>query len=292
MPDRLRTSARGSRVTIVIATRDRCEKLLHTLDRLAELPERPEVVVVDNGSRGDVAVAAGRHPIAATVIELGENRGAAARNAGVEAAGTEYVAFSDDDSWWQPGALARAADLLDGHPALALIAARVLVGPQRRLDPTCVTMAASPLDRDDALPGPSVLGFVACAAVVRGSAFLATGGFEPRLGIGGEEELLAIDLAARGDRLAYVDDVVAIHEPASAARPGRDRATLRNSLLVAWLRRPSGDALRRSVGLLKRHRDRRQALLAALDALRTTRWVIGERRAIPPSLARELRALD
>lgn len=279
-------------MTVVIATRDRREKLLTTLDRLAELPEQPRVVVVDNGSRDGVVAGARRHPIAATVIELGENRGAAARNSGVEAAGTEYVAFSDDDSWWQPGALTRAAALLDRHPRLAVIAARVLVGPQRRLDPTCVVMAESPLDRDHALPGPSVLGFVACAAVVRRSAFLATGGFEPRLGIGGEEELLAIDLAARGHRLAYVDDVVAIHEPALGARPGRDRTTLRNSLLVAWLRRPSGDALRRCARLLKRHRDRRQALLAVFDALRTTRWVIGERRAIPPSLARELRTLD
>ena len=279
-------------MTVVIATRNRRERLLCTLDRLAELPERPAVVVVDNGSRDGVVTAARRHPIAATVIELGENRGAAARNTGTKAAGSEYVAFSDDDSWWQAGALTRAAALLDGHPTLAVIAARVLVGPQRRLDPTCAVMAASPLDRDDALPGPSVLGFVACAAVVRRSAFLATGGFERRLGIGGEEELLAIDLAARGDRLAYVDDVVAIHEPAHAVRPGRDRATLRNSLLVAWLRRPGGDALRRSVGLLERHRDRRQALLAVLDALRATRWVIGERRAIPPALARELRALD
>lgn len=279
-------------MTVVIATRDRRERLLTTLDRLAEIPERPAVVVVDNGSHANVAAAAARHPSAATVIELGENRGAAARNAGVRAAATEYVAFNDDDSWWHPGALTTAVDLLDRYPSLAVVAARVLVGPQRRLDPTCVVMAASPLDGDDALPGPSVLGFVACAAVVRRSAFLATGGFEPRLGIGGEEELLAIDLAARGDRLAYVDDVVAVHEPAGADRLGRDRATLRNSLLVAWLRRPGGDALRRSVRLLARHRDRRQALLAAFDALRTTRWVIGQRREIPRSVARDLRALD
>jgi GT2 family glycosyltransferase len=279
-------------VTAVIATRDRRERLLATLDRLAELPERPAVVVVDNGSRREVAAAAREHPIAPVVIELGENRGAAARNAGAEAARTEYVAFNDDDSWWRPGALTRAVDLLEGHPSLALIAARVLVGARRELDPTCAVMAASPLDGDGELPGPSVLGFVACGAVVRRSAFLAAGGFEPRLGIGGEEELLAIDLAACGHRLAYVDDVVAIHDPAGANRPGRDRATLRNSLLVAWLRRPVTDALRRSIRLLAEHRDRRQAVLAGFDALRITRWVVRERRAIPRSLARELRALD
>lgn len=279
-------------MTVVIATRDRRATLLTTLDRLAELPEHPAVVVVDNGSCDGGAAAARCHASAPTVVELGENRGAAGRNAGVEAAGTEYVAFNDDDSWWQPGALTRAAQLLDGHPSVALIAARVLVGPERRLDPTCAVMAASPLDGDGSPAGPSVLGFVACGAVVRRSAFRAAGGFEPRLGVGGEEELLAIDLAARGHRLAYVDDVVAIHEPVSAARPGRERDTLRNGLLVAWLRRPVGDALRHSARLLARHGDRRRALGATLDALRASRWAIAERRPIPRSLALELRALD
>ena len=152
-------------------------------------------------------------------------------------------------------------------------------------------MAASPLAGDALTPGPSVLGFVACGAVVRRSAFLAAGGFEPRLGVGGEEELLAIDLAARGQRLAYVEDVVAIHEPVGGARPGRERDTLRNGLLVAWLRRPLGDALRHSVGLLARHGDRRRALGATLDALRASRWAIAERRRVPRALALELRAL-
>jgi hypothetical protein len=33
------------------------------------------------------------------------------RTLGVRAATTPYVAFSDDDSWWEPGALQSAADL-------------------------------------------------------------------------------------------------------------------------------------------------------------------------------------
>lgn len=277
---------------MVIATRDRRARLLATLDRLAALPERPPVIVVDNGSSDGVVAAARAHAAAAQVVELGENRGTAARNVGVAAARTEYVAFNDDDSWWQPGALATAERLLDRHPRLALIAARVLVGPERRLDPTSAVMAASPLDGDAGSPGRRVLGFVACGAVVRRSAFLAVGGFEPRLGIGGEEELLAIDLAARGEWLAYVDDVVAVHEPARTARPGRDRTTLRNSLLVAWLRRPAGDALRRSVELLAGERDLGQTTRALADALRLAGWVARERRPVPRPLARELRTLD
>src|SRR3982750_561505 len=37
-------------VSVVVATRNRAEALRHTLDRLRRLPERPEVIVVDNAS--------------------------------------------------------------------------------------------------------------------------------------------------------------------------------------------------------------------------------------------------
>jgi hypothetical protein len=65
-----------------------------------------------------------------------------------------------------------------------VLAARVLVGPDRRRDPVCDEMAHSPLGRAADLPGPSVLGFIACGAVVRRSAFLEVGGFHARLGVG------------------------------------------------------------------------------------------------------------
>ena len=43
-------AGRGRRVSVVIATADRREQLLHTLARLMALPEQPPVIVVDNGS--------------------------------------------------------------------------------------------------------------------------------------------------------------------------------------------------------------------------------------------------
>jgi GT2 family glycosyltransferase len=281
-----------SRTTVVIATRNRREQLEQALDRLTELPERPEIVVVDNGS-GDGTVAAVRsRPEPMRVVGLAENRGSAARNVGVELARTPYVAFSDDDSWWRPGALARAERLLDADARIALLAARVLVGPESRLDPTCIAMAESPLDSDARLPGPRVLGFVACGAIVRRSAFLAVGGFHSRLGVGGEEELLALDLAAAGYELVYADDVVAHHQPDGRRRPGRARNTVRNQLLVAWLRRPLRSALRCTARLIVEQGHDRQAALGAIDALRAAPWVRRERHAVGPRLERGLRTLD
>ena len=162
-------------ITTVVMTRDRRDDLLASLAH----HEGP-VVVVDNGSRDGTleALEALRRPDL-TVIALPTNAGAPARNIGVRAAGTPYVAFADDDSWWAPGALARAEQVLDEHPRLGLLAARLLVGPDERVDPVCDELAAAPLGRAPDLPGPDVLGFMACAAVVRRDAFLACGGFDP-----------------------------------------------------------------------------------------------------------------
>lgn len=282
---------REPRTTVVIVTRDRRDELLTTLDRLEALPECPPIVVVDNGSRCDISAAVlARHP-GVLVLELDENHGAAGRNAGVRAARTPYVALCDDDSWWAPGALEEAERLLDANGHLALIAARILVGPENRLDPTCAAMAASPLP-GDGLPGSRVLGFLACGAVLRRSAFLDVGGFEERLGIGGEEELLAIELASAGHELAYVEQVVAHHHPAARREPGRMRNVVRSGLLVAWLRRPWRSALRRTARLMYRHRGDRQAALGMLDALREAPWIARRRRPVEAALERTIHSLD
>lgn len=94
-------------VTIVVAAHDRPEPLRRSVPRHLALPERPEVIVVDNASREPCA-----HPHV-RVIRLERNLGGAGRNVGVRAARTPYVAFSDDDSWWRPGALAHAVAVLE-----------------------------------------------------------------------------------------------------------------------------------------------------------------------------------
>ena len=168
------------RVAVVIITRDRPDDLARTLGRLHALPERPTVLVVDNGSRDGVRTGFPE----VVVLRQERDLGAAGRTAGVLAATAPYIAFCDDDSWWEPGSLSAAADLLDAHPDVALLAARVeLAGG--RLEPTCAAMARAPLTGRPGLPGPPVHGFVACGAVVRRDAYLAAGGFEPDWGVGG-----------------------------------------------------------------------------------------------------------
>src|SRR5581483_561831 len=138
------------RVGLVIITHDRRAEALRAVARALALPERPRVVLVDNASADGTAAAVAAAWPAVEVVPLPTNEGAAARNAGAARLGTPYVAFSDDDTAWAPGALARAADLLEAHPRLAVVSARVLVGAEGREDPTCRVMAATPLPRDPA----------------------------------------------------------------------------------------------------------------------------------------------
>ncbi|HET9971176.1 MAG TPA: glycosyltransferase [Streptosporangiaceae bacterium] len=277
-------------VTVVIATRGRRPELLRTLDRLHRLAERPPVIVVDNASSDGSAAAVREHFPAVTLRVLAGNAGAAARNAGVALAATPYVAFSDDDSWWEPGALARAAAALDADPRLGLIAARTLVGPAREPDPVNALMDGSPL-RDGGTA--EVLGFMACASIVRKEAFLGAGGFSPLLFFIGEERLLSYDLAAAGWARRYLPDVVAVHEP-SAIRPAshlRRRAERRNLLLTAWLRRPVPVALAETLRLARdavRDPDDRAALAAATRKLPAA---LRSRRRLPAEVERKVRVL-
>lgn len=282
-----------SPVTVVIITRDRRTGVLHTLDRLAELPERPAVIVVDNGSAdGTVAAVREAHP-AVRVVPLRRNRGAVARNIGVRLARTPYVAFSDDDSWWEPGALACAAEVFDAHPRLGLIAARTLVGADRDPDPVNAAMAGSPLAAVPGLPGPPVLGFLACASVVRRRAFLDVGGFNALLFFVGEERLLAYDLASAGWQRCYVPAVVAVHDP-SPHRPAsgtRRRRELRNLALTAWMRRPAAVALATSATMgvrAVRDGDARAALLSVV--LRLPRALF-QRRRVPGAVESDIQRM-
>jgi GT2 family glycosyltransferase len=281
------------RVAVVVITRDRAGELLHTLGRLAALPERPHVVVVDQGSRDrTVELVRERFP-GVTLLALERDHGAAGRTLGARAVDAPYVAFCDDDSWWEPGALARAEALLDAHPSVALVAGRVLLGPERRLDAACEEMAASPLPAEPGLPGPRVLGFVACGAIVRRSAFLAAGGFGARAGIGGEEELVAAELAAQGWQLVYCDDVVAHHHPSPVRdRERRDAVRVRNRLWFAWLRRRRRAALRITLAAGAAAARDPAVRAGLLRALAGARWVIAARRPVPAWLETDLRRLD
>lgn len=266
---------------MVILTHNRAEELLRTVAHTTALPERPPVIVVDNGSSDNSAHRVGERFSGVRIISLPANVGAAARNIGAQAADTEYVAFSDDDTVWAPGSLATASRMLRDHPGIGVLSARVLVGTQGREDPACRAMASSPLPCTG-YPGSVLAGFMAGACVFRRRAFLQAGGYEPKLFIGGEEALLALDLATRGWSMVYSDALTVHHYPSSSRDAvARRRLLTRNALWVAWLRRHPVSALRHTLNALRSSVQDRAALSGCIDALGALRWVIRHRRMVP-----------
>ncbi|MFC4903742.1 glycosyltransferase family 2 protein [Kocuria oceani] len=262
------------RVTVVVATRNRREELVEHLGR----HEGP-VIVVDNASTdGSVEAVRAAHPHV-QVVPLPRNVGAVARTVGVRLARTPYVAFADDDSWWAPGALARAAAVFDAHPRLGLLAGSIAVGPEERPDPLNAVLAASPLGIPPGCPGPALLGFVGCGSIVRRSAFLEVGGFDDVVRFPGEEERVALDLFDAGWRLAYVPEIRAHHHPSPHRETSDRRRTelVRSRVLTALMRRPWRTVGRELRDGLRGGRTGRRGVLGALPrvpaALRARRRI-------------------
>ncbi len=283
----------ADRLTVVVITHERCAELDRTLRLLAALPERPPVVVVDNGSTDGTAAMVRREHPGVTLLTPGRNLGAVGRNLAVDTVTTPYVAFCDDDTWYDPGALTRAVRLLDAHPSLAVITGHILVEPGGRDDPICDELARSPLERPPGLPGHPLLSFLAGVSTVRRAAFQQCGGFSSRLWLGGEEELLACDLARAGWQMAYVPEVVAHHHPSKARDAHlRRQHGIRNTLWFTWLRRPLPSALRRTGALLRTLPRDRVSARGIVEAIGGAGWVLRERRPVPAEIDAGYRALE
>jgi GT2 family glycosyltransferase len=275
---------RAPDVTVVVMSRDRREDLLGTLPR----HEAP-VILVDNASSDGTAEAVRASLPEVTVLPMERNVGSYARTVGVEHARTEFVAFADDDSWWAPGDLARAVAVMRAHPRLAVLNARILVGPEERLDPACAEMADSPLAGGD-LPGPALLGFIACGAMVRTEAFLAAGGFDPVVRFPGEEERLALDLAGAGWGMAYVDSVTVHHHPSTRRHAPEQRRTAiwRSRLLTALMRKPLPEVGLLVLQALRAGAPERRGVLRALPDVPAA---LSRRRPVSAGVREQLRVL-
>ncbi|WP_290061603.1 glycosyltransferase family 2 protein [Amycolatopsis solani] len=282
-----------ARISVVIITCNRCAQLRETLAHMTSLPDSPPIFLADNGSADGTADMVAREFPGVCLFRLAENLGAVARNVAVEAVTTPYVAFCDDDTTWQPGSLTRAADILDAHPGLGSVTGRCLVEPGLAEDPITPELRESPVPGPDWLPGPALLGIMAGLTAVRVSAFREVGGFSPRMWLGGEEELFALDLAARGWWMCWAEDVVIHHAPSKLRDPRhRRRLGIRNTLWTLLLRRPWPAVFRRGRDVL-RSAPRDRATLAALgDVVRGLPWVLAQRRVVPAQVEHGLRLLE
>ncbi|WP_225839467.1 glycosyltransferase family 2 protein [Streptomyces sp. NK08204] len=286
-------AGRDGRTSVVVITHNRRTELLRTLELMRQLPERPPLIVTDNASTDGTAEAILQAFPDVLLLCPGRNLGAVGRNLAVRHVRTPYVAFCDDDTWWEPGSLRRAADLLDTRPRLAAVTARIIVEPSGTEDPVVAELRDSPLTGPDWLPGPALGSFLAASTVLRTDAFRSAGGFHPGLWFGGEEELLATDLMRAGWWLSYSEDLT-VHHQASVLRDSTARRILglRNTLWFTWLRRPLLPALRRTAQLMVTVPRDAASVRAFARAAAGMPWVLRQRDPVPPALEDRLTALQ
>jgi mycofactocin glycosyltransferase len=213
----------ASDVTVVVPVKDRVEGLKRLL---AALPAAVgATIVVDDGSTDAAGIRAVAERAGADVLRHPRARGpAAARNAGLAAARTPFVAFLDSDVVPEPGwlgpLLARFAD-----PAVALVAPRVVALPPVEGWLARYEAVRSSLDMgaEPALVVPkSRVAYVPSAAMLVRRAAVGTG-FDERMHVA-EDVDLVLRLHEAGLRVRY--------EP--AARVAHDHRT---SLRAWWLRK-------------------------------------------------------
>jgi len=200
-------------VTVVIPVRDRHAELARCLAGLVCPPCAPSVIVVDDASADPAAIAAIAAERGARVIHRPVNGGpGAARNSGLAAASTEFVAFLDSDCvpapGWLDGLLPHFAD-----PAVGAVAPRIVPYEAGTSWLARYEGASSTLDMG---ARPSIVRIGARVSYVPGAALVvrrsaAGAGFADGMFVG-EDVDFVWRLAAVGWRVRYEPAAVMRHD--------------------------------------------------------------------------------
>ena len=218
------------RLSLIIATYNRAEQLMVTLDSVARQTlsaDRWECIVVDNNSKDDtrqrVEAFAAEHPQLNMVYHLEQNQGLSyARNAGVAKAQGDIIAFVDDDERIVPEFVEVYVELFDSKAdamsAGGKIVAEYPTGRPEWMSRYTEQPIANPMDFGSEVklfPKRRIPGGGNMA--MRRSVFEEVGVFNPNLGrtggrlIGGEESELFERMAERGMACYYVPRAVMYH---------------------------------------------------------------------------------
>jgi len=243
-------------VTVVMLTYNRWDLTREALRLLAELTEpRYEVVIVDNAST-DGTVDQLAHVGGATVLRNPRNLGfGPANNQGAAMARGRYLLLLNSDAWVRPGWLAPLLDVADADAAVAAVAPKLLYPDGRLQEAGSIVWRDARVRQygDGDVPNRPEYNFrrtvdyaSAACLLVRRSAFISVGGFDPRFApVYCEDVDLCLALAAGPGRVVYQPRSVVEHVRGASsgggvhgARIERNRRLLRARWRALLDRRP------------------------------------------------------
>jgi glycosyltransferase involved in cell wall biosynthesis len=196
-------------ISVIVPHRNRSDLIGIALESIRrQTAQASEIIIVDDGSHPKHRAALAKYSTGTTrIVYLDKGRGPApARNAGIEAATQEWIAFLDDDDEWLPGKLERQWNTLRADESLSGVASAMTVVSGGRAD--CVLVSHSP----EIMTLPAALaGTVAMlqTAIIRASAIRKLQGFDPAFVLFEDKEFW-IRLTAAGYRVYYDKEPLAI----------------------------------------------------------------------------------
>lgn len=194
-----------SGVSLVMATIGRADEVARAVDALvAQTTRRFELIVVDqNGDDRLVPILEGARARGLSILHLRQSQAnqCAARNAGLAVASMDYVAFPDDDCWYEPQTLERVIDIFSGDDTLDGLLIRWVEQDPRGGRPERV-IDARRWRRFREIHASAITQFFRCDLI------RSLGGFDPDLGLhawfgGAEETDLMFRVLASGAVVRY-----------------------------------------------------------------------------------------
>ncbi|MHB8488368.1 MAG: glycosyltransferase family 2 protein [Candidatus Dormibacteria bacterium] len=243
-------------VTVVMVTYNRWDLTREALRLLAEVTEpRYEVVIVDNastdGTLGELA-----HVSGARILRNSRNLGfGPATNQGAAMARGRHLLLLNSDAWVRPGWLEPLIDVADADAGVSAVASKLLYPDGRLQEAGSILWRDARVRQygDGDVPNRAEYNFrrtvdyaSAACLLVRRSAFIAVGGFDPRFApVYCEDVDLCLALGAGPGRVVYQPRSVVEHVRGASGSGGahterieRNRRLLRARWRAILDRRP------------------------------------------------------
>lgn len=205
-------------VTVVVPTRNDRWVIARCLDAVVgqDYPgPRPEVIAVDNGSIDGTPEVLARYAPRVTILREGRPGVSWARNAAIEAARGEWIAFTDADCVPRPDWLRTLVDAARRDEGVSFVGGRIVALPPAN---AIARFAENLFDQRRSIEEERPASFISANLLARREALVACGMFNPAYPRGQDTELAWRSQQRFGARIAYCDAAVVEHRnPASIA---------------------------------------------------------------------------